>query len=68
MKTLYLKVTNDEYELPVAVADSLEELADMCGVKKESIIQMLSRVKHQKYLKWSCYRKVEIEEDESISV
>ena len=65
---LWIKVTNDEYELPVAVADSLEELAQMCGIKKESIIQMLSRVKHHKYLKWSCYRRVEIEEDEDLSM
>jgi hypothetical protein len=29
--TLYLKVTKDKYELPVAVADSKAELADMLG-------------------------------------
>jgi len=35
--TLWLKVTNDKYELPLAVADTKRELAEMLGLKKISI-------------------------------
>ena len=35
--TLYLKVTKDKYELPVAVADSKKELARMLGRILEQI-------------------------------
>lgn len=33
---LYLAVTNDEYELPVAVADSKSELARMTGISRKN--------------------------------
>ena len=33
--TLYMKVTRDEYELPVAVAETKAELARMLGVEVE---------------------------------
>ncbi len=63
--TLWIKVSRDEYELPLVVADSLDELAEICGVNKYSIIQMMSRAKHQKYLKWTCYRKAEVDDEVS---
>lgn len=34
--TLWLKVTNDKYELPLAVADTKKELAKMLGLKSIS--------------------------------
>ena len=33
---LYMAVTNDEYELPVAVADSKTELANMTGISRKN--------------------------------
>ena len=39
---LYMKVTNDEYELPLAVADSIADLARMTGVKPESLYSIIS--------------------------
>ena len=63
-KTLWLKVTKDKYELPVAVAETAQELAEMCGVTKGTILQQMSRVKNpESPRKSTCYRKVEVEED-----
>lgn len=41
--TLYMAVTNDEYELPVAVAETLGELSEMMGVSKSSICNSVKR-------------------------
>lgn len=35
--TVYIAVTADKFELPVAVADTAEELAQMLGVKAQSV-------------------------------
>lgn len=40
--TIYLATSRDEYELPVAVADTVQELADMVGKPKKSVEQMIS--------------------------
>lgn len=58
-KTLYMAVTNDEYELPIFVCDTAQELADKLGVKPNTVYVMLGRNKqklnnHGKHL----YRKV----------
>ncbi|MBQ8429096.1 MAG: hypothetical protein IJX30_03255 [Clostridia bacterium] len=56
---LYLKVTGDLYELPLAVADSVEELARMCGVSESTIYSSVYR--HRKgQLKFSRYICVEV--------
>lgn len=60
-KTLYMKVTNDEYELPVAVADSQRELARMLGISNTVISHAIGMVKHG-VLKNSTYKIVEIDE------
>lgn len=39
---LYMKCTNDIYELPLAVADSPGELASMLGQKKGSVLSSIS--------------------------
>ena len=39
---LYLEVTQDEYELPVRVADSVGELARKTGLKPASISSEIS--------------------------
>lgn len=55
---LYLATTKDEYELPIAVADSPSQLADLLGVKRERVNQNLSK-------KIKGWYKIDIEEEES---
>lgn len=43
MKHLWLKITQDEYELPLVVGRSADELARMCGVGKEVIFRWIKR-------------------------
>ena len=59
--TLYIKVTNDELELPEAVADSAAELARMVGCSVNCIYSTISHVKRGK-IKRGQYMKVEIDE------
>lgn len=52
--TLYMAVTLDEIALPLAVADTPEELAKMMGVKVQTIFSCIcnsKKHKHSKYLK-----------------
>lgn len=58
---LYIKVTKDKFELPVAVADSVIELAEMTGTTKNTIYSTMSHLKEGR-IKWSAYQKVEVEE------
>ena len=59
---IWLKVTNDKYELPVAVADSASELAQLLGIKKNNIFSAISHAQKQGY---KCqYRKVVIKDGE----
>ena len=59
MQVVYMKVTKDKYELPVAIADSIVELAKILGVKKEHIYDSMSHAKRRGHR--SPYVKVEIE-------
>lgn len=34
---IYMYVEKDEYELPLAIADSPKELAEICGVTRASV-------------------------------
>lgn len=58
MRYLYMKVTRDIYELPLAVADSTEELAQMVGARRNTIDSVIS---HKP--KRSIYHKVEWVDD-----
>ena len=58
-KTLWLKVTPDKYELPVAVADDPHELARMVGCKVNNIYSALSNVEAGRS-KRSIYVRVEV--------
>lgn len=40
---LYMACTDDEYELPIAVADTATELARMVGITRDSLYSMLTR-------------------------
>lgn len=58
---VYMKVTGDKYELPIAIADSPKELAEMVGVKANSISSQITRAE-KGYLKVgkALYHRVEI--------
>lgn len=45
MMNIYMAVTMDKYELPIAVATTAKELADMCNVTENAIYSSLSHVK-----------------------
>ena len=58
---LYMKVTRDKYEFPVAIADSAPELARMVGVKTQTVQSCICRVKSGK----NCgYYKIVVEDEE----
>lgn len=61
-RTVWLKVTIDKYELPVAVADSSAELARICGTTAQSIQSSMSHAKHDG--RRSPYRKIRVEIDD----
>jgi hypothetical protein len=66
-KDLWMKVTSDEYELPVAVADSVGQLAKLCGVSVNTIYTSMSHAKHQyRGHKSTCYIRVRVEVDEDL--
>ena len=44
---VWIKVSNDKYELPIAVADTAEELAEICGVNVNNIHSSRSHAKHR---------------------
>lgn len=60
---LYLAITRDKYELPLAVADSPNELARMCGVKPNNVSSAISNWKSGKRRR-SCFICVDIEDGE----
>lgn len=59
--TIYMMVTDDKFELPIAVADSAPELAAMIGRSVNTIHSEISREKNGR-IKRSKYKKVEIKE------
>ena len=54
--TLYVKTTADKYRLPLAVAESKKELADMLGISLNTVICSFSR-------HLSTYYQVEVDDD-----
>ena len=67
--TLWMEVTRDEYALPIAVATSVKELAELRGTSPTAIRSAMSKYKKRtetnKKKKPLCrYLKVEIEEDD----
>ncbi len=62
MSFVWLKVTTDRYELPVAVADTGAELARICGVSDNNVYNAINKANA---LGHRCqYIRVEVEEDE----
>ena len=40
----WMRVTRDKYELPIAIADTAKQLAEICGVTTNSIYSAYCRV------------------------
>lgn len=55
--TIYMKVTKDIYELPIAVAESPRELADMLGTTKNTVLSCISK-------KLPTWKKITVEDEE----
>lgn len=60
LKPLYLLVTKDKYQLPLAVADTAEELARIVGVNPSTIRKCITQRKNTRYIR--IY--VDLEEDD----
>ena len=60
---VWMKVTNDKYELPVAVADTSDELAAMVGIKSGNNIRRMM-CKYLQEGRNSPYKKVLIDDCE----
>ena len=59
--TLFMAVTSDKYELPLAVASSAEELARMCGVKAHTVWSAIWLENNGGYK--SRYKRIEVDDD-----
>lgn len=59
---LYMKVTADEYEFPLVIADSQADLARMCGVNPQSVRKAFYNARHGRRIE-SAYREVEIDDE-----
>lgn len=57
---IYMEVTQDEYELPVAIASTSTELAKLCKTTPNAIRQGLHRRQNPK--RWSRFVRVDVEE------
>lgn len=60
---VWMKVTNDELELPIFVAETSTELAKICGVSPNSVIEAACRTRHGNYSSGRYY-KVKIDDKE----
>lgn len=61
-KTIWIKVSNDEYENILEMGDSAEELARRCGVSVNAVRSGASHYKHDGVK--SRFRMVDIDIDE----
>lgn len=61
---VYMMVTDDEYELPITVADTAQALADKVGTTKNAVLSAISHAKAGRWRGRSCYMKVELEDEE----
>lgn len=60
---VWMLVTKDKYELPLLVADSSRELAELAGVAHQTVLESTSRARR---LKSKCkYIVIQIDDEES---
>lgn len=64
--TLYMLTTRDEYELPLAIADSPAELAELIGVSPVTVYNGCYQASKGRVKKHSKWHKVEVEDDDTI--
>lgn len=57
VRPIYLLVSKDEFELPLAVADSVYELARICGVTPSTVMHSVSTTS-KRQIKNSKYKRV----------
>lgn len=60
-KVLWMVTTRDRYRLPIAVFDTLDELAEFCGQPKKLIKYQIKRQERSGH--GSIYIRVELDED-----
>ncbi len=60
---VWMEVTKDKYELPVAVADDAYKLSELTGASVNNIRSTVCRYEHGE-IKRSRFVRVEMEEDE----
>lgn len=60
---IWMMVTQDEYELPLAIADSSDELARICGTSANSIRSTVAKAR-KGIIKNPSYVLVKVEEGE----
>lgn len=61
MAHVYMAITLDSLELPIAVADTVKELEEALGLSKNTVWRVMSRAKSKG---WRCkYIRVDLEED-----
>lgn len=63
MKRLYLYVTNDKFEFPIAIADTQKELAEITGISLSAVKAGFSR-SNRGLVEETRYKMVEIEEND----
>ncbi|MBQ0113293.1 MAG: hypothetical protein KBT03_09210 [Bacteroidales bacterium] len=61
-KCLWLLVTTDKYELPLAVCDTAMELARIVGTSENTIYSAVCHFNKNRKIKTCRYRKVVIDE------
>ena len=63
---LWLAVTADQYELPIAVADSIPQLAQMLGMHKGTLYKTYSLHQRGILKEWAKYKIVKVEDEDGI--
>ncbi len=63
MAYVWMQVTRDKYELPVAVADTAVELARIVGTNSNNVRSAVAHV-NRGDKKWSRFVRVEIDEND----
>lgn len=57
-----MKVTRDKYEFPIVIADTVKQLAEICGVTTNSIYSAYCRAKHGGG--FTMYKRIEMEDED----
>lgn len=61
---IYMRVSDDKYEFPVAWGETYRELADLLGLSRDTVKNMFQRI-HSGRVTDSTYVEVDIGDDDS---